>query len=357
MNYKDIIYTRLIQQHIAQPRFSSPKELVGWMGAMQAQDFAGVKWSLGLRLPGTTDAAIEQAFNTGQIVRTWPMRGTLHCMLPEDIHWMQALLTPRIVALSAGRHRQLELDDKTLQRAMDIITQSLAGGKQLIRKELMDILEVAGISTAGQRGIHIIGWIAHKSRICLGPILGKHQAFVLVDEWAPHQRQLTRDESLAELAQRYFTSHGPATVKDLAWWSGLTVTDAKAALELVKPHFINEVIDGKEYWMTSIAAAPSSPAAFLLPGFDEYLLGYTDRSAALHADHAQFVVPGKNGVFMPTIVIDGQVTGIWKRPAKIKAIEIDLQPFRPLTKAELKLITEAAKQYGAFIGLPVSVVA
>jgi hypothetical protein len=319
---------------------------------MQAQDYPGVKWSVGLRLPGATDSDIEQAIANKAIIRTWPMRGTLHFVAPEDARWLLKLLTPRVIAQTAGRYRQLELDDDIFARSQELFAQALQGGKQLTRAEMLQLLEAAGIATTGQRGYHLLARAAQDGLICFGPPSGKQQTFTLLEEWIPPAKSLERDEALAELARRYFTGHGPATVQDLAWWSGLTLTDARAGLEMVKSDLVQETIGGQTYWLSPDIPAPKDPpATFLLPGFDEYLLGYKDRSAALDPIHAQKIVPGNNGIFNPTVVIDGKIVGTWKRAFKKEAVMMTVSPFNPLSQAQSRAINAAAKLYASFVGL------
>jgi hypothetical protein len=350
----DIAHQRLFNQRIDGKRFEKPEEVVRWMGALQAQDYYQSLWAIGLRTQCSTTADIEQAVEDHKIVRTWPMRGTIHFVPSEDAKWMVQLSAARMIAADARRQRQLELDEKILERCKVLFYEALCGGKRLSRPEMMRVLEDAGISPQGQRGYHILWYTSQIGLICQGPMAGKQQTFVLLDEWAPNSKEISREESLAELARRYFPSHGPATVHDFAWWGGLTVTEARSGLEAVKPELISEKINGKDYWM----AAPDGSTyeqsrAYLLPSFDEYLLGYRDRSAVLVEEHVQKVVPGKNGMFLSIIVVDGQVVGTWKRTLKKKAVEITFNPFYNLA-AEDAGLTEAAHRYCEFVGLPVT---
>lgn len=353
MTPKDIANYRLFNQHIASPHLKESGQLVAWLGAMQAQDYAGAKWSIGLRLPDATDTDIEQAIADRTIVRTWPMRGTLHFVAAADVRWLLKLLTPRVIAQTAGRSRQLELDEAIFAHSKQLFAGALQGGKHLTRAEMQQTLEEAGISTAGQRGYHILVRSAQDGLICFGVPQGKQQTFTLLDEWIAPTKALARDEALAELARRYFTGHGPATVHDLARWSGLTLTDARAGLEQVKTQLRQETVNGQTYWLSpDIPASPTeSPTAYLLPGFDEYLLGYTDRSAVLEPAHAPKIVPGNNGMFMPTVVIDGRVAGLWKRTLKKDKLILILSPFASFSQAESQAINPAAERYRYFMGL------
>ena len=358
MTNQDIARLRLYNQQIARTRFKAPDQVVSWLGALQAQDYAGAKWSIGLRLPDATEADIEQAIAAKTIIRTWPMRGTLHFVEAADVHWMLALLTPRVIAGSTGRYRQLELDEAVFARSKELFVKVLQGGKQLTREEMYQLLERNNISTAGQRGYHILGRSAQDGLICFGPPDDKQQTFTLLDEWAPKTKELTRDEALAELVRRYFTSHGPATQQDFAGWSGLTLTETRAGLEMVKSQLRQETISGQTYWMPPDISPveDNSPVAYLLPGFDEYMLGYKDRTAVLDPVHSQKIIPGNNGMFSPTLIIDGRVTGTWKRMFKKDTVVITISPFTSLSQAHRGAISAFAERYGRFVGKPPVVV-
>ncbi len=345
---------RLINQRIAGTPFESPADVVGWLGAVQAQDFLGALWAVGLRMRNAVEDEVEKALVNRTLVRTWPMRGTLHFVAAADVRWMLELMTPRVVAASTRRLQQeFELDNAALARSRDVFVKELQGGRQLSRKAMYEALEAAGISAAGQRGLHILWRLAQEGLLCFGAREGKQQTFVLLDEWIPDARRLDREEALAELARRYFISHGPATVQDFTWWSGLAATDAMAGLESVKSDLVYEVIDGQTYWFSSSmrTAGDASPAAYLLPAYDEYTVAYKDRSAVLDPKDARRANSG-SGIFHPIMVLDGKVVGTWKRALQRRSAAITLLPFTALKKTENKAFVAAARQYGAFLGLP-----
>lgn len=345
---------RLWSQHIAQPRFDHPSQVVAWLGAVQAQEYLSALWALGLRTRQATEASLEQALADKTVVRTWPMRGTIHFVEASDVRWMLALLTPRVVARGAQRFRELGLDESVVARSKAVFASALQGGKQLKRDEMYSRLEQAGISTAGQRGYHLLWRSAQEGLICFAAREGKQHTFALLDEWVPASKSLTRDESLAEVARRYFTGHGPATLQDFVWWSGLTVADARAGLEMVSPQLPQETIDEQTYW-----AAPdmpvtgeASPTAFLLPSFDEYLVGYRDRGAVLNPSYAKQAAPG-GGVLSATVVLDGQVGGTWKRTIKRDRIVLQVDPFSELGQAATHAVAAAVDRYSKFLGMPI----
>jgi Winged helix DNA-binding domain len=351
MSLAEIARRRLAQQHISQQRFSTPVEVLAWLGAIQGQDYSGAKWSLGLRLPGSTDAEIEQDIAQQRILRTWAMRGTLHLIAAADVRWLVSLLAPRLIAQNAFRYRQLELDEATLVRSTAVLVQALEGGKQLNRRDLYAVLEQHGISTEGQRGIHMLqrasleGWLVH------GTMQGVHPRFMLSAEVLPATPTLTREESLAELATRYFRSRGPATLPDFASWSGLAMGEVRAGIEAIKSSLLVEQIEQQTYYAAPAPPLPPLAAAAIAyapPGFDEYLLGYADRSAVLDPQYATLVCPGKNGIFFPTIVMNGRVVGVWKRSVKKAHLIIAPAPFQPLTDAEQAAFALAIQRFGAF---------
>jgi hypothetical protein len=358
----DIARRRLHNQHISRATYERPGDVVRWLGAVQAQDYLGALWAVGLRMRHATEQTIEHAIADRTIIRTWPMRGTLHFVAPEDARWMLKLLTPRVIARGASRYGGLGLDDEAFSRSRDVVESALQGGKRLTRNAMYEALEAAGISTAGSRGLHISGYLAQQGVICFGPREGKQPTFVLLEEWAPAARALEGEEALAELAERYFASHGPATVQDFAWWAGLPLTEARAGLEAVKAQLIHEVIDGQTYWSPSSppASAPAegpaegsgAPIAHLLPAFDEYTVAYKDRSAVLEPE---YVVPERYGILAPTIEVDGRVVGLWSRTLKKDSVAITPSYFTTLDEAASCAVESAARRYGEFLGATAAV--
>jgi hypothetical protein len=338
---------RLYHQRITHPTFKDAGEVAAWLGAMQGQDYAGTKWAFGLRLPGNTDADIEQAIANRIIMRIWGVRGTLHYVAPADIHWLLALIAPRLITGNALRYKQLELDEPTLARSTTLIAEALDDGQHLTRNELLAMLEAKGISTEGQRGVFMLQRAGLERLVYQGEMRRNVTTFRTLDEG----KTLPKDEALAELARRYFTSRGPATLADFTHWSGLLTTEARAGLESIKSELEEEKFDGQSYWLSPHTPKQPERSLYLLPGFDEYVLGYKDRSAVLDAQFADAICPGGNGVFKSTIVSEGRIIGTWKRTLKKKTVEITLEPFRPLDTDEMDVLAEAADQFGAFLGL------
>ncbi|MEO8700702.1 MAG: winged helix DNA-binding domain-containing protein [Kofleriaceae bacterium] len=344
----EILARRLRNQRLTGAKLATPADVVGWLCAVQAQDYRGALWAVAQRMPGGDEAAVEQALADRTIVRSWPMRGTLHFCRPEDLRWLLGLLAPRVIARGASRYRELGLDAKTLVRAEAVLREALVGC-ELARDEAYAALERGKVATAGQRGIHILGRLAMAGVLCFGAPRGKQQTFALLDDWIPESRTLAPEAALAELARRYVASHGPALLDDFAWWSGLPTGEARHAIELAGDALVVRTIAGATYHDTPGRAPAAASAAYLLPAYDEYTVGYRDRSAFLDPAHA---VRAKNGIFAPVIVLDGRIAGTWKRITKRDRVAITAELFAKPTRAQHAQLAAEAERYGAFVGLP-----
>ena len=313
--------------------------------ALQAQDFAGALWSVGLR-SGATRAAVVAAHESGAFVRSWPMRGTLHFVAPEDLPWMLDLTAVRAMAAAAGRHRQLGLDEADIGRAERIALRVLDGATAS-RAELLAAFEADGLSTAGQRAAHLLVRLAQRG----ATVLTGQDRWARLDAVVPSPRRLDRADALRELALRYVASHGPATVADLAWWAGLTLADARAGVEAARGELEELELDGVAYVLRP-GLDPARPAVHLLPGFDENLLGYTDRSAPLAGADLQTVVPGSNGMFLATIVANGEIVGTWRRQETRTGVRVTTEAFREPSAARRAGVERAARRYARYLGVP-----
>ena len=347
-----IAQRRLHTQRLIGPKFQAPVDVVAFFGAVQAQDFLPAMWALGMRTEGATEQVVEQAIIDRQIVRTWPFRGTIHFVTPADIRWMLALSAPRALKGNA-RLRELELDEAVFAQSRKVFSHALADGQPQTRATLYRTLDEAGVSMAGQRGYHVLYRHSLEGLICIGPREGKQQTFVLLDAWLPPGKELSREEALAELALRYFTSHGPATIKDYTWWCGLAPAEARAGLEMVKSQLAQEAIEGEVYWFDPaavIADRVPSPIAHFLPFVDEYLVAYKDRDAVSPPEYNVLVDSG-NIIFHQPILIDGLVAGTWTRKLKKGSVVITTNLLRPLTTAEMDALAAAAERFGSYLGL------
>jgi hypothetical protein len=345
---------RLASQRIGASGLSTPGDVVRWMMAMQAQDLPGAKWSVGLRAPQTSEATVEAAFDSGEIVRSWPMRGTLHLVPADDLGWMLELTAPRALRSAASRRAALGIAEADTEQAREIAVASLTGGRALTRAAILALIGAGGVSTAGQRGYHLLWYLAQTGTLVLGAAQDRQQTFTLLDEWVRAPRRLDRDEALGELAYRFFRSHGPATARDLGRWSGLTIADVQRGLAVSGSRLTSLDFDGVRHHLApeTLAQAPVPARVHLLPGFDEYLLGYGDRTAALASEHCAAVVPGGNGMFKATVVADGEVVGTWRRTITADKVVVEPLLWNPLRGELRDALVEAVGAYGAFLGRP-----
>jgi hypothetical protein len=354
----DIARRRLANQHLSSPTFRKPNDVVTYLGAVQAQDYAGAKWAIAQRTRGALDAAVEQALTAGTILRTHVLRPTWHFVAPADIRWMLALTAPRVNALMAYYDRKLELDDDVFRRSNRALTKALRDGTQLTRPELAQVLLRAGVDASlPQRLGHLMMRAELDAVVCSGARRGKQFTYALLEERVPPAAPFGRDESLHELTMRYFTTRGPATPQDFSWWSGLTVADAKKGLHLAEDQLESETIGNHTYWFDP-AGKPRSQAAsmaHLLPNYDEFFIAYKDRSAIGHALRTHDRDTVRQALSAHVIAVDGQLVGGWKRTITKDAVVIELNVLTRLTDAHQRLIVAAATRFGAFLELPVVV--
>jgi hypothetical protein len=356
MKFQGIPYARLLRQRIAGEGLQTTADVVRWMGAVQAQDFAAGKWAVGLRSSACTDANVEAAFAAGTILRTHVMRPTWHFVAADDIRWMQALTAPRVEKILAYQHKQLELDASVLRRSCKLLENALRGGRQLSRDELGAVLRQGGIPNSGLRMGNIMAHAELASLVCSGARRGKQFTYALVEERAPQARSLPHDEALALLTRRYFTSHGPATLRDFAWWSGLLNTEVRAGLELVRSELISETIDGEPYWMNASPPLPRHTriAIHLLDNYDEYMVGYAGRSAITHEVHEAGLDPRRDSPLNRAVVSRGRLQGTWKRETGKHGLGLEVRLFSAPTGAMLRGLGQAAKRLAKFLDLPIA---
>lgn len=356
MSPQDILRLRLRQQQLSSTRFSDPASVAGWMGAMQAQDYAQSRWALGVRLPASSDAAISAAIDAGQVIRTHILRPTWHLVAATDIRWMLDLSGPRVTALNALMGKKVGLTPEVYKKSHAVIEKTLQGGRHCTRTELVAELEKAGIQADAYQATHLMMQAELDGIICNGAMRGKQFTYALLEEQAPNAPRLPRPEALAMLVRRYFQSHGPATLQDFVWWSGLTVSDAKAGMEAVKRDFTEISIDNQTYWMSTDAAAAdhSQTEVHLLPAFDEYMVAYKNRDAALDSDQKNRAITS-NGIFKPIVVINGKVVGTWQRTLKKDKVWVEVSLLSAVRAAEKEAIAEKVSIFGRYLGLPATV--
>jgi hypothetical protein len=349
---------RLASQGLLGAGFNGVPEAVRAMAAMQAQDLQAALWAVGVRVPGAGLSDVRRALDEGSVVRSWPMRGTLHLLAPEDLRWILNITTARMVQGAAGRHRQLEIAGGDVEVCREAALGLVDGGRAASREELFAAFEAAGQGTEAQRGIHLLWLLCQGASLVPGPLDGNQQKFVAFDHWITSSRNPGREEGIAELLLRYLRGHGPATLRDFAWWSSIPLTEVRKALPAVSGELVELEHEGTGYWLSPSTAAlldqgvPGQRSVLALPGFDEFVLGYTDRSIVLPPEHAQKIVPGGNGVFKKAIVTGGEVTGTWERRGSGRTAAVVPVPFddtKPFGPAALAGFRRAAERYGRFL--------
>ena len=355
--------TRLLRERLRNQRLigaarrSTPEDVVSRLGAVQAQDFAGGKWTVGLRSPALTDAVVQAAFDAGRLLRTHVLRPTWHFVTPGDIRWMLELTAPRVLMMSAYQFRRHELDSRLFVKAHAAFERALCDRNFLTRPELSSVLQKAGISATGQRLAQIVMRAELDGIVCSGPRRGNQFTYALLAERAAAAKTLTREEALAELAFRYFRSRGPATLADFAWWSSLTMKDARAGVEMNRGRLAGRIIDGWTYWASASQERSklSAPLVHLLPTYDEYVISYKDRGNIMdRSGSARIAVRYE---YAQWLVVDGRVKGTWKRTLDSTHVTIDLRAAAPVTQEERSGIRAAIRHYARFLERPVSLAA
>ncbi|GIJ43235.1 hypothetical protein Val02_01210 [Virgisporangium aliadipatigenens] len=344
----------LLRDH---PAVDRPKDVAGvvtWLGAMQAQDNASAMWSLGVRLPDLTVSGVHDSLERREALRTWPMRGTVHLVPSRDAHWMLAFTGVRALAGAAKRREYLGLSSADADRAVDLLGSALAGGKRLTRTECVRVLVDGGIPGADKLGYHLLWYSAQKSVTCIAPLIGKEQSFVLLDEWVPDPVRLEPEEALATLTLRFFRGRGPATRKDFAGWAGLTAAEVKRGIAACGDALSTVSVDGTEMVVAAalLSDVGSDDSVRALPGFDEFLLGFKDRSLMVAPEHKQAIIPGGNGVFQSTISRGGRVLATWKRVTGARRTRIDVFPLAPVSARERGAVEAAFEGYARFVEAP-----
>jgi hypothetical protein len=356
MTLSEISLKRLIAQKIIEPQFQSAKEVVQWLGAIQAQDYYMAKWAIGSRMAHATDQLIEDSINKGEIIRTHVMRPTWHFVPAEDIRWMLALTATHIKASIKSYQTKLGLSENIFQRTNDIIGKVLRGNNFLTRTEIVAELKKKKVAADNLQATHIMFEAELNCIVCNGPMRGKQFTYALIDERVRPTKSISREEGLYRLAKKYFTSHGPATIQDFAWWSGLSAADSKLSIELIKDNFASEKIENKVYWFDSSISIKNfrQTAPLFLPAFDEFMISYTDRSASLDSKYSKIILVG-NGIFRPIIVLDGKVIGIWLRTIKKNYMEITTHFFSSKQKLKKDEIASLLEPYSKFLNLKLKI--
>lgn len=347
----DVLRQRLHGHRLVGAGFADAEAAVATQLAVQAQDYLGALWGVGQRVHGADEADVERALAERRLVRSWPLRGTLHLVAAADLRWLLALAGTRSLQRHQQRlRRDFDLDERVVARARKVCERVLGGGRALARDALYAQFDAAGIATAASRGLHLLWWLAHEGTVCFGPRAGKQHTLVLLEDWLPPAPPRSREDALATLARRYFASRGPASVQDFAWWSGLAAADAAAAHESVRASLAVERVDAVEYWYEPAGDVPRGGArVHLLPAWDEYTVAYRERGAFLDAAHAS---RAGNGIFKPALLADGRIAGTWKRTLSKAGVEVVAEWFAEPAAPLRKAFDAAASRYAAFLGVP-----
>jgi hypothetical protein len=345
---------RLLAQRLIGKPFGSPIEGVRWLCAVQAQDYSGAKWALAQRSRPTTDAELDRLFDEGAILRTHVLRPTWHLVLPEDIHWLLELTAPRVFLGMAGRHRDLGIDKRLIERCEALFTSALVGGHHRTRTELGQVLAAAGIFAEGQRLTELIMSAELHGVVTSGPRHGKALTYALLEERAPTVPQTDRSAAIRNLARRFFQSHGPAQLQDFVWWSGLTTADARTGIADAGPALDRLVLDSKEYWfeVTSAPPALADTAAHLLPNFDEYTVAYRDRTDLYENGSFDPTLFPRGSILSNVVVIGGRVCGVWRRSTSAGWLRLEIRLPGHTGATDREAVEEAAHNLARFVGKP-----
>jgi hypothetical protein len=348
MTLPDIARLRLQNQLLLDTKLKTARDVVSYMGAIQAQDYTMSKWAVGIRMKQSTEKEVDKALDKGEILRTHVLRPTWHLVSANDIYWMLELTRPRILGSMKSRHKQLGLSEALLKKSYRILEKAVSDGDPVSRGALLKKLQAGKIDTTENRASHLLFCAELEGILCSGA--GK-QTYALLEQRVPKKQLFPKEESLARLAGIYFKSRGPATLADFTWWSGLSPADARKAIELVKTEFIQETIGEQTYWFKNAPAPKKNSASslLLLPAFDEFLISYKDRTAAIQLLHQKKAF-SNNGIFWPTLLVNGQVTGLWKRTVKNDQVLIEPDLFDVKNKAPNSLLKTASEAFGHFLG-------
>jgi hypothetical protein len=336
-----LLNSRLRNQRLTGSGFGDAASVVRWFGAMQSQDYVGAKWAVGLRAPRLDDSAVERAYNHGTILRTHVLRPTWHFVARDDIRWLVSLTGPRVQGAMRRYGANVGLTASVYKKARTVIERALDAGAHLTRKQLATALQAASIEATGLRLAFLIMDVELEGVVCSGRLEDRQFTYALVSERAPRAKVLSRDESLAELATRFMQSHGPATLKDFAWWSGLTMRDARAGVAL----------SGVDVLASPPPLDVSRGATYLLSNYDEYLIAYKDRGAVIDASRSRNLGTFTTREFPHQIILDGRVAGSWKRTIDRKTVGVRARPYVKLSRVQRQALTKQAERYGRFLGL------
>jgi hypothetical protein len=349
----EIAHQRLKAQHICGDRSSTPLETVESLGAVQAQDYPSAMWAIGLRTQNATFAMVERSISEKMIVRSALFRNTLHLVPATDLRWMLKLTSAhsRIFINRIARANGLDLNEDLIERSQDILSTTLHGGKLMTRDDLGASLQENGVPTKGLARLLILQRAQADGLICYGPRQGRQQVFTLIEEWLPRVPDLENEEALERLSLQYFRGHGPATLHDFSWWSGLGMSEARRGLGMVHPKLHSEQIGDQIYWSGggSRPDCGRGTGLWLLPNFDEYTVGYKDRSAVFDERYESKALSARGHIPLENvIVLNGEIVGVWKRRVEKETVRITAQAFKELDPEKQKQLKMAIEEQRSF---------
>jgi Winged helix DNA-binding domain len=346
MNERDIIRRRMANQQLTRSEFSDTNGLVRWMGCIQAQDYGAATWAIGNRIRKIGLSEIERDFNEGKILRTHILRPTWHFIAPEDIRWMLKLTAGKVRKFLSRYFKKNGVEEKDLKLSKKIFEKELAGGRVLTRPALREMLNRKKINTGEIRMAFHLMDAELEGLLCSGPRQGKQFTYMLLEERVPAFKPLDGRDAVCEMTKRYFQSRGPATQRDLCWWSGLSAQNAKLGLEMNEKNMVSEKINGVTYWFYERKEQPKAKGILLLPVYDEYGVGYHDRSAIIHPDHRKL---SGSGIFSPAIINQGKIAGFWKKKSVKGKILVEKQLFTQINPLAVAGLKKAEKAYERFL--------
>ena len=342
---------RVLSQQLARPSFGSARDLVSWMGAMQAQDYTMQKWAVGIRLKSGTIGKVEKALNNGEILRTHVMRPTWHLVAAEDIRWMLKLSAKRIRSACDSWHKGQDMPLGLESKSFRLMEKIMEGNKSLTKQEIAEEFNKAGIVTDDPLIKRLLINAETEGLVCSGVEKKNKPTYALLEERVAPVKELHKEEALAKLALNYFRSHSPATFEDFLWWSGLNITEARQAIGFIEGELMKERFASSEFYVhSSCNKKAKRPGVFhLMPAYDEYLISYKDRSAAMDVNHYPKAFTNY-GIFFPVVMHNGRIVGNWKKVMKKGKIDIDISFIDENFKTEPELIEVAKNKYLKFLG-------
>ncbi len=330
------------------PGRPSAEDVVGQLTAMQAQEHVYAIWSVGQRMTASaTRSTVSRAFDDGRFLRTHVLRPTWHFVTPADLRWLIDPTGPRLDGRNARRYRELGLDPTTLARANDVIAEAVAAGPQT-RRELAGALEGRGISPNGQRLGHLLMHAELGAIVCSGPMRGKQHTYAAFDARVSGRVGPRGDDALGEIARRYFTTRGPATLRDFGWWSGLNAADARRGLEITRAALESRVVDERTYWFAGHTTELRGPTIDLVQCYDEAIISYTQSRDVLRTPEVAFDVPRQIDGFAHVVLLDGRLLGHWRAVSTGGGVRTGVRIAPPLDSRQERALGRAIERYTGF---------